>query len=591
MTYFEELETLDLSVNTVENIRKRTALDVFEKLKTYNKCLVARPTGFGKTTMMANILRDYNRVLYLYPADIIESTVKEKYWGDDGCIDDIRNVTFMTYMKVAVSGVADIENNSEFHGYDLIVCDEVHKIGAEKTCLGLSEIIKVNPKAQLIGLTATPIRSDGFDISSEFFDDVFTFPYTLSDAIEGGMIKKPYYCFCSYDLDKDIKESRLVTEAKLSDGAVERILKSKYIEQAKSIAEMPNIIKRVCDKYTHNGVDYMKFIVFYRDIESITSMGKTVKKWFKKAYPDHTIRTIEISSRNKKTKENVSKLANIKRRSNKKDIVLINCCDMLNMGYHVPDITGVVMMRGTHSGIIYSQQLGRALSSGNNYSSIVFDVVDNIHRKSMYEIINKSSLFSLVREKTILETDISALKLTSGNEKLISSKQVKLDEVIKRIEKIESNPKKQIIHTDKQKALADVNKLVGSNLQAVGYEATYRELIAKAVAESLTESCRRAFWNWMDAYIRRDGNKNLNGLLDESNNLDDSQVLEKFFNNTGIDLLTLKTFEQDFQNGSPTGIPISPFTKLHGVSVNILLDWLVEKYPSLAESSGERIAV
>lgn len=591
MSYFEELQNLDLSENTVDNIRKRTALDVFEKLTKYNKCLVARPTGFGKTTMMASILRDYKKVLYLYPADIIESTVKEKYWGDDGCIDDISNVTFMTYMRVAISGLFEIKSKPEFKGYDLIVCDEVHKIGAEKTCTGLNEIIKANPEAQLIGLTATPIRSDGFDISSEFFDDIFTFPYTLADAIEDGMIKKPYYCFCSYDLNKDIQESKLVTEAKLSDGAVERILKSKYIEKAKSISEMPSIIKRVCDKYAHDGTDYMKFIVFYRDIENIEKMGKKVKGWFKEAYPDHTIRTIEVSSRNKDTKENVKKLTKFKQRSDKKDIVLINCCDMLNMGYHVPDITGIVMMRGTHSGIIYSQQLGRALSSGNNYSSIVFDVVDNIHRKSMYEIIDKTSLFSLVREKTIIENDLKVLKTTTGNEAIILKKENRLTEINKRIEKIEASPKKRIRKGDKAKALENVNKLVGENLEAVGYEATYRELIAKAVAESLTESCRRAFWNWMDAYIRRENNKDLSCLLNNDNQLDDEVILEKFFNNTGLDLLTLQTFEKDFLSGSPSGIPLSPFTKLHGVSINILLDWLVEKYPDLAKSEGERIAV
>lgn len=60
------------------------------------------------------------------------------------------------------------------------------------------------------------------------------------------------------------------------------------------------------------------------------------------------------------------------------------CVDMLNMGYHVSDITGVIMLRSTRSDIIYKQQIGRCLSVKSEYPALIFDLVDNISIKPYF---------------------------------------------------------------------------------------------------------------------------------------------------------------------------------------------------------------
>ena len=50
---------------------------------------------------------------------------------------------------------------------------------------------------------------------------------------------------------------------------------------------------------------------------------------------------------------------------------------MLNEGYHINDLDGVIMMRPTFSPTIYTQQLGRALTVGGSKKPVVLDLVNN----------------------------------------------------------------------------------------------------------------------------------------------------------------------------------------------------------------------
>lgn len=45
---------------------------------------------------------------------------------------------------------------------------------------------------------------------------------------------------------------------------------------------------------------------------------------------------------------------------------LLFCIDMLNEGVHVEGISGVILFRPTISPTIYKQQIGRALTAGEN---------------------------------------------------------------------------------------------------------------------------------------------------------------------------------------------------------------------------------
>lgn len=161
---------------------------------------------------------------------------------------------------------------------------------------------------------------------------------------------------------------------------------------------------------------YMRFIVFtpsQEDLKSLaeshdaTGMVKVFENMVHRTYNDfhnafgrygYKVRTTIISSANSVEKENVnvidptSEMEDIIRKKRnivdeadakkvfvKKDdltIDLIFSINMLNVGYHVDSITGLIFKRWTASNTIYYQQLGRCLSSASDIIPVVFDFVN-----------------------------------------------------------------------------------------------------------------------------------------------------------------------------------------------------------------------
>lgn len=235
---------------------------------------------------------------------------------------------------------------------------------------------------------------DAMDFISEFFGGVCTYEYTLHDAIQDSIIKRPIYCYCTYDIETDLKDAALTAGEDVNNITVKEVLKSKLVEIS-NIYNMPNIIKDVTAKHCRS-TSYQKFIVFFANFKQMEDKKGVVEGWFQTAYPKHSIKTLTINSKDKESSENVHELDKLVRRKN--GIDLIFCIDMLNMGYHVNDLTGIVMYRGTSSSTIYIQQLGRALSTGSENACIVFDVVDNLHRKASLSLLAISCCAMLRRE-------------------------------------------------------------------------------------------------------------------------------------------------------------------------------------------------
>lgn len=558
--------------NKVAKIRKETLDDLKSKLNKYGKCAVIRCTGFGKTVMASQLMTSYKRVLYLYPAKIIKDTAEKamyKYLEDenlkegdtfvsyDGDIQVGSNVEFMTYMKLV-----RIKDMSLYEGYDLIIVDECHMVGAEKTSVFLHNLLAQNPNAHFVGLSATIVRQDDFDVLGEFFDNVEVYKYTLADAIKDGIIQKPYYCYSTYDIENSLKESALFTEVRLSDTDCKRILKSKYIQLAKLIGA-EHQIKKVCDKYA-SSTDYMKFIVFFWTEELMIDKYKDVVSWFKSAYPDKDVVVTEVHSKTPEAKD-IGRLNDLKPVSGRIDLIV--CINMLNQGYHVDDLTGIVMMRGTYSNIVYSQQLGRALSTGDSEPKIVFDFVDNIHRKSNYSILDRKSFNDLFKKLEMLKKELDSLRKSGkATKEEIKSKRVEYMEYKDFVDNTVHNYMKyESVDNLKGTKLIE-NDFIGPELLTpVGCMATSREILAKVVAETISERARRAFKKWVDCKALREGKS-----VDTSS----LEVMYQFIEENGITEEYILGIEDCLgaRDANLVDIPLSPFCDLETVSINAVLN-------------------
>lgn len=526
----QDIKDLVLDPENKYSEQEKTKLDVIRILKKYHKCIIIRPTGFGKTYIMTSLIREYDKVLYLYPSAVIANTVIDRYNElqkedleleydiENGDIDaetieminalsdntDIANCDLMTYAMLIRK--SDTELKAMASKYNLIICDEAHRLGGAKTKIAMEKLFNYAPEnTDFVGATATPTRMDNFDVTSHFYSEHMPYPYTLHDAIKDNLIKKPNYCYATYNVREDIENQLKEDNISIDDDITNKYINAKAIELSK-LYNMPSIIKDVCDKYAHS-TDYMKFIIFFANKKHMTDKLDDVISWFQEAYPDHKVKTLKISSANERESKNTDKLNLLTPQS--KTIDLIACIDMLNVGYHVSNQTGILMYRVTTSNTIFTQQLGRALSAGTDNSAIVFDIVDNLHRKAVYDIHVKMP--NKRKNKAEKESDNSKAKLDNyildvntnkvlaiGDKGETIETQYHLDKNNNIVDKY-GNPStfvydpesNEIINNaDVNSDLKNINVITEKCLNATGHEATYREIIRKAQAESMVQRCK-----------------------------------------------------------------------------------------------------
>ena len=522
----------------IERLRNATYKEALELLKKYGKCAIIRPTGFGKTGILTKIIKKgpYKKILYLYPAEVVKNTVLDFYYSRNKIkCDSIDNVIFMTYMKLTNLSSKDMK---ALKGVDLIICDECHRLGATETMEGMHDLLKANPKAHLLGATATPERMDMIDEIAMFFDDRVTSKYTLHDAFQDGILQKPYYCFCAYGESDPKRLAQIKKDAMLQvinlDNAnreyAKELLQGRMIEIAR-LSRMDTVLRETLNE-TQTDTSYQKYIVFFSSFAHMRRAKTNVKKWFKKAFPDHKIKELIVSSETTEYEKNVDVLDELSYEDN--TIQLIFACDMLNLGYHVSDLTGIIMYRSTYSNTIYSQQLGRALSTGDTVPKIVFDVVDNIHRKSVYAILSEKCSSSMVLTEAELKEYTELVHKT--HDKDIYGEPIHLTaKETKRFFELSKLIKQQ---RDTELGKVGCNTLYQTDLIVTKYEATYRELIAKTVAEPISMRCRQAWNRWLE----KGG---------------DASIMTREF------ILGQK---------APQAVPLPPFCKLKNVSVNAVLN-------------------
>jgi len=426
----KEAKLLKISENTLSLVRQKFN-------SGFNKVLVVRPTGFGKSYMLANLtstLDDqgqlkYKKCLYIYPTDVIKEDVLRTYASDNkyskskkeynlatreeaseqdtrrGILND--NTDFLSYNWLT-NRANDIKNGDmtkkqlrdKIKEYDLIMLDECHRVGAEGF-RNAFEIFKscLESNINLVGVTATPDRLDEENIRDIFGERNQIKRYELKDAIKDGLLQKFDYVYAINNSENYIKSAIKELNKIREHNGDNDITESEIRELREFISShnnMSSILKKIIklplsddenDSEVHVGYNnYAKFIVFMNNRNHIHNQADNVFKWFKQAYPTMDIRNHVIITKisddtpyiinNKTVKvKDTNELDSLVPRDNTIDLIF--CVDKLTMGYHVESITGVVLMANTESAIKYNQQIGRCFSVRSNNKPVIFHIVDN----------------------------------------------------------------------------------------------------------------------------------------------------------------------------------------------------------------------
>lgn len=367
------------------NAMQREALENLRTLraKGKDKALIISATGTGKTYLSAFDAHAFNpkKLLFVvHRLTIAKDALKtfqrvfgmEKsmglYSGNQRDLDcDFVFSTIQTISK------ADHLNSFAKDKFDYIVIDETHRSGAESY---LRLIEHFDPKF-LLGMTATPERTDGNDIF-RLFNHNIAYEIRLSKAMEEDMLSSFHY-FGVADLTINNIQVDNTSDFRylVANERVDRI-----IEHAKFYGSDNGITRGLI--FCSRKIEAVELATLFNDrgFKTVALTGESSEEERAKA-----IERLETDNLNEK-------------------LDYIFTVDIFNEGIDIPKINQIIMLRPTESAIIFIQQLGRGLRKvdGKGYLTVI-DFIGNYENNYLIPIAlygdtsyNKDSLRKLMTE-------------------------------------------------------------------------------------------------------------------------------------------------------------------------------------------------
>ena len=317
--------------------------------------LLYHATGVGKTITAATDAKAVGgRTLFLVNALKLASQAKDtfaKVWPEatlgeyTGSQKDVsQTVIFATVQSIS----KDLEKFSPTD-FDYLIVDECHHAAANT----YQKIFTYFHPKFILGLTATPERSDGEDML-ELFQNV-AHKMDLKTAVERGVLV-PIRCI------------RIKTNIDLTDVRINGIkYNSQDLESKLFIPERNQLIVDTYLKY----VNGKKTVIFCASVDHAAEIAKLLRDNGVKAEAVSGRDRVEI--RDKILKDYETGSTNV-----------LCACDLLNEGWDSPHTTVLFMARPTMSKTIYMQQLGRGTRRCPGKDDLlVIDFVDNANMFNM----------------------------------------------------------------------------------------------------------------------------------------------------------------------------------------------------------------
>ena len=398
---------------------------VIKKFEEKGKAAVIFPTGCGKSFVALEYILKHpdERVLFLAPRRAIANQMYEyivRYiGGDTRPIEEIQkeygtgnnpseslklaarsyipNIECMLYQMISAYGerqsVDKILNSLK---PTIIIVDEMHHLKTKsiratagsnvveddekyeeefsnrierenKWGKKFKKFLEDNPQAKILGLSATPIRHDGANVVERIFKDAVASQKSLLEAMEEGIIYPPKYVVPDFVREDELKT--LLEQIEQAEGARKEELKAMYDELALKSANAPGIPQLMEENISEKDG---KYIIFCKDISDMKEKMANAKEWFGKI--DEEPEIYGISSQDNTSAEQLQSFNN----SKSSHLKLMYCVGMIDEGVHLNNVSGVILATKTESRPVYTQRVGRCISSKKNgKQAIVIDLVNN----------------------------------------------------------------------------------------------------------------------------------------------------------------------------------------------------------------------
>jgi superfamily II DNA or RNA helicase/HKD family nuclease len=325
------------------------------RLKGKKKALLISATGTGKTYLSAFDAENLkiNRLLFIVHRENIARKSLESYkmiFGESktyGIFSGDEKDTKKDFIFSTIQTLSKKENIERFNEsyFDYIIIDESHRAGANS----YQTIFSYFKPKFLLGMTATPERSDGFDIF-KLFDYNIAYEIRLHKALEMEMLC-PFHYFGITDLSVNGREIEEKSDFSL---LVERERIERIIEISKLYGTDSGII--------HG-------LVFCSRTEEARNLSE--------GFNQRGYNTIYLtgSSTDQERSMSVDRLESVDT-ANKLDYIFT--VDIFNEGVDIPKVNQIILLRSTKSIIVFIQQIGRGLrkTDGKQYLTIL-DFIGN----------------------------------------------------------------------------------------------------------------------------------------------------------------------------------------------------------------------
>lgn len=345
-----------------------------------HRALLISATGTGKTYAAAFALREINpkRALFLVHREQILRKAIESFknvFGDtktfglySGTSHEIDRDFIFATMQTMATHFEDFAKQE----FQVIVVDEAHRVGAESY---QNMMAYFNPDLW-IGMTASPDRTDKFDVYSAF-DHNIAHEIRLQEAMRLNLLC-PFHYYGITDIFVDGEEKDKRDFARLvCDERVDFIIKK-------------------AEYFDHSG-NRVKGLAFCSTLEESKELSK---KFNERGY-----RTIALSGADSQdTRENCVKQLEQDEWDGGLDYIFT--VDIFNEGIDIPQVNQILMLRPTESPIIFVQQLGRGLRKAENKEFVmILDFIGNYSNNYMIPIAlsgdrtyNKDNIRRYVRQ-------------------------------------------------------------------------------------------------------------------------------------------------------------------------------------------------
>lgn len=244
---------------------------------------------------------------------------------------------------VQIASVQTLARRLERYEFDLLILDEAHHAVAGTW----GKIIAAYPNAFVLGVTATPARTDGRGLA-EIFETMVLGP-SIGELIEQGYLVRPIV----YGSKKKIDLSRVA----IRGGDYDR-------KQLEAAVDTTSVTGDAIAEYTRlcPGAAAVVFCVSVKHAEDVAADFRAAGYSFQAIHGRMDLSEIRLAIEQLQTGV----------------LQGITSCDLISEGFDCPNIRAAIVLRPTQSEALYIQQVGRALRPAPGKDrAIIIDHADN----------------------------------------------------------------------------------------------------------------------------------------------------------------------------------------------------------------------